>query len=97
MSTESTQTASEQRHKSVKVRRGVVLKNKMDKTVVVEVIRRVQHPKYMKFVKRRIRYHAHDPKNECNVGDVVVLEETRPMSKTKRWRIKEIAQRATGV
>lgn len=80
-----------------KTRQGVVLKNKMDKTVVVEVTRRVQHPRYPKFVKRRRRYKAHDAGSQCSVGDIVILEETRPLSKTKRWRIKEIVQKAAGV
>lgn len=83
-------------HKAVvlKTRQGVVIKNAMDKTVVVEVTRRVRHRKYLKFLKRRTRYAAHDPQNACKVGDMVILEETRPMSKTKRWRVKEITQRA---
>lgn len=76
-------------------RRGVVIRNKMDKTVIVEVTRRVRHPKYLKFVKRRIRYKAHDAENACNVGDKVVVVETRPLSKDKRWRVKEITERAT--
>ena len=78
-------------------RQGIVLKDRMDKTVVVEVQRRFRHPKYLKFLKRRDRYQAHDPDNSCHVGDQVILEQTRPMSRTKRWRIKEIVQRATGV
>ena len=82
---------------SKKTRQGVVLKNKMDKTVVVEVVRRFRHRKYGKFIKRRIRYKAHDAKNACNVGDVVLLEETRPLSKTKRWRVTEILQRSVEV
>jgi small subunit ribosomal protein S17 len=81
----------------VKERRGVVVKNKMQKTVVVEVTRRVRHPKYFKYVMHRARYQAHDETNACKVGDVVIVQETRPMSKNKRWRVKEIVQRATGV
>ena len=80
-----------------RLRQGTVLKNRTDKTVVVEVTRRFRHRKYMKFVRRRTRYAAHDERNECNVGDVVLLEESRPLSKTKRWRVREIVQRATGV
>ena len=79
---------------SRRVRQGVVLKNKMDKTVVVEVTRRFRHAKYHKFVKRRIRYKAHDAENACGVGDTVLLEETRPLSKDKRWRVKEIVEKA---
>lgn len=79
-----------------RMRTGVVLKNFMDKTVVVEVVRRFRHAKYSKFLKRRVRYTAHDQENACNVGDTVILEATKPMSKTKRWRVKEIVQRAVG-
>ena len=75
-------------------RQGTVLKNKMDKTVVVEMVRRYKHPKYLKFVRRRVRYSAHDEQNECNIGDVVLIEETRPISKNKRWRVKKIVERA---
>ena len=82
---------------AAKTRQGVVLKNKMDKTVVVEVTRRFRHAKYGKYIQRRVRYHAHDADNACNVGDVVVLSETRPMSKTKRWRVQEIVQKAETV
>lgn len=82
---------------SVKTRSGVVLKNAMDKTVVVEVVRRFRHAKYPKFVKRRARYKAHDADNSCSVGDEVRLEETRPMSKTKRWRVAEIVKKAPSV
>lgn len=83
--------------RKVRERRGVVIKDRMDKTVVVEVTRKVRHPKYHKFVTRRARYKAHDAENACKVGDLVVMEETRPLSKTKRWRIKEIAEKATVV
>ena len=93
MSTE-TETAKKT---PTKTRQGVVRKNKADKTVVVEVMRRVQHPKYPKFVKKRRRYMAHDAQNQCDVGDTVLLEETRPLSKNKRWRVKEILQKAAGL
>ncbi|MEZ0310251.1 MAG: 30S ribosomal protein S17 [Myxococcota bacterium] len=87
----------EERQKSIKTRRGVVLSNKMDKTVVVEISRRYQHPKYGKFLKQRIRHKAHDADNKCNIGDIVVIEETRPLSKDKRWRVIEIAVAASAV
>lgn len=87
----------EERKKSIKTRRGVVLSNKMDKTVVVEISRRYQHPKYGKFLKQRIRHKAHDADNKCNIGDIVVIEETRPLSKDKRWRVVEIAVAASAV
>jgi len=75
---------------------GVVVSNSMDKTVVVAVDRLVQHPKYDKIYKRRSKYKAHDEKNECNLGDRVRLEETRPLSKGKRTVVKEILERAEG-
>lgn len=90
-------TVETDRKATVRERTGVVLKNAMQKTIVVEVVRRVRHAKYMKFLKRRVRYTAHDEGNTCNIGDTVLLEETRPMSKTKRWRVKEVVQRAAGV
>lgn len=77
-----------------KTRIGYVESDKMDKTIVVSVIRRYMHPKYKKYVKERLRYKAHDEANTCRVGDKVLLEETRPLSKDKRWRVKEILERA---
>lgn len=94
---EATSTEAVERNKSVKTRRGVVTSNKMDKTVVVEVSRRIRHPKYQKFLKRRVRYKAHDESNACGIGDVVILEETRPLSKEKRWAVKEIVEKALDV
>jgi small subunit ribosomal protein S17 len=88
---------TKERAATIRERTGTVLKNRMEKTVVVEVVRRFRHPKYSKFLKRRVRYTAHDETNACNVGDTVVLQETRPLSKTKRWRVKEIVTRAVGV
>lgn len=89
--------SAEERVKSIKTRRGVVLSNKMDKTVVVEISRRYQHKKYGKFLKQRVRAKAHDAENKCNIGDIVVIEETRPLSKDKRWRVVEIAVAASAV
>ena len=77
-----------------KTRTGVVRSNKMDKTVTVAVERRVKHPIYGKFVKKTTSFHAHDEKNECTVGDIVKIMETRPLSKTKRWRLVEIIEKA---
>jgi len=77
-----------------KTRIGVVSSNKMDKTVIVAVERKVQHPIYGKFLKKTTRFHAHDEKNECNIGDVVRIMESRPLSKTKRWRLVEIVEKA---
>ena len=77
-----------------KTRVGVVSSDKMDKTVVVTVRDRVQHPLYKKIVNRTVKYKAHDENNECRVGDRVLLMETRPMSKDKRWRAVEIIEKA---
>ena len=71
---------------------GRVVSDKMDKTVTVEVTRTVRHRKYHKFVTRRKKYHAHDEANECKVDDVVVIQESRPLSKTKRWVVVERRQ-----
>ena len=76
-----------------KTRTGVVSSNKMDKTVVVAVERKPKHPIYGKFVKKTTKFHAHDEKNECSIGDVVEIMETRPLSKTKRWRLVSIVEK----
>jgi small subunit ribosomal protein S17 len=76
-----------------KTRTGVVSSNKMDKTVTVAVERKVKHPIYGKFVKKTTKFHAHDEKNECSIGDVVKIMETRPLSKTKRWRLVEVVEK----
>ncbi len=76
-----------------KTRIGVVTSNKMTKTITVEVERKVKHPIYGKFVKKSTRFHAHDDKNECSIGDVVRIMETRPLSKTKRWRLVEVVEK----
>ena len=73
---------------------GVVISNKMEKSIVVQVERRVKHPKYGKFVKKTSTFHAHDENNECGIGDNVRIAETRPLSKTKCWRLVEIIERA---
>ena len=73
---------------------GVVESVKMDKTVVVSVLRRVRHPKYGKFVHRTTKFYVHDERNECGVGDTVRVMETRPISKMKRWRLVEIIEKA---
>ena len=76
-----------------KTRTGLVTSNKMDKTITVAVERKVKHPIYGKFVKKTTRFHAHDEKNEASIGDVVRIAETRPLSKTKRWRLVEIVEK----
>ena len=73
---------------------GRVVSDKMDKTVTVLVERRVQHPLYGKFVGRSKKYHAHDENNECHTGDTVVIEECRPISKTKAWRVVKLVEKA---
>jgi small subunit ribosomal protein S17 len=77
-----------------KVREGLVVSDKMDKTVVVSVEDRVKHAKYGKVLRRTSKLKAHDEQNECGIGDRVLLMETRPLSATKRWRIVEILERA---
>lgn len=77
-----------------KTRIGVVTSNKMNKTITVAVERKVKHPIYGKFVKKTTKFHAHDEKGECGIGDVVKIMETRPLSKTKRWRLVEIIEKA---
>jgi small subunit ribosomal protein S17 len=77
-----------------KTRIGIVVSNKMDKTAVVTVYRRVQHAKYKKFLTRRARYKIHDERNECGVGDRVMITESRPLSRDKRWRLSKIVERA---
>ncbi len=77
-----------------KTRIGVVTSNRMEKTITVAVERKVKHPIYGKFVKKTTKFHAHDEKNECTVGDTVRIMETRPLSKTKRWRLVEVVEKA---
>ncbi|MDG1262885.1 MAG: 30S ribosomal protein S17 [Flavobacteriales bacterium] len=77
-----------------KERIGVVTSNKMDKSIVVSVERRMKHAKYGKFIKQTKKFIAHDEKDECNIGDTVKIMETRPLSKNKRWRLVQIVERA---
>ncbi len=77
-----------------KERIGIVVSNKMNKSISVMVERKVMHLKYGKFVKRSTKFMAHDEKNECGIGDTVRIMETRPLSKNKRWRLVEIIERA---
>jgi small subunit ribosomal protein S17 len=76
-----------------KTRTGVVSSNKMDKTITVNVERKIKHPLYGKFLKKTTKFHAHDEKNECSIGDTVKIMEARPMSKTKRWRLVEVVEK----
>jgi small subunit ribosomal protein S17 len=77
-----------------KERTGLVVSDKMDKSITIEVERKVKHPIYGKFVKKTSKFIAHDEKNECNIGDTVRVMETRPLSKNKCWRLVEIIERA---
>ena len=77
-----------------KERTGVVVSNKMEKSIVVAIKWKEKHPIYGKFVNKTKKYHAHNEKNECNIGDTVKIMETRPLSKTKRWRLVQIIERA---
>lgn len=77
-----------------KVRSGKVVSNKMDKSIVVSVERRVKHPMYGKFLKKNTKFMAHDENNECGIGDTVQIMETRPLSKRKRWRLVQILEKA---
>ncbi len=84
----------ETRENARKVREGIVVSDKMDKTAVVETIDRVRHRRYAKTVQRNKKLHVHDEENTLNVGDRVRVQETRPLSKNKRWRLVEILERA---
>jgi small subunit ribosomal protein S17 len=84
----------EEVRKKRKVREGLVSSNKMDKSIVVKVERKLKHPKYGKFLKRTTKLMAHDETNGCNIGDKVKVMETRPLSKSKCWRLVEIIERA---
>lgn len=77
-----------------KSRVGLVTSNSMDKSIAVYVVRKIKHPVYGKFMKKSRKFIAHDEKNDCNVGDTVRITETRPLSKSKRWRLVEILERA---
>ncbi|QSP96005.1 30S ribosomal protein S17 [Marinobacter salinisoli] len=87
--TEATQTA--------RTLSGKVVSNKMDKSIVVLVERQVKHPLYGKYMKRSTKIHAHDENNQCNIGDTVTIQETRPVSKTKAWALVEVTEAASKV
>ncbi|MCK5455996.1 MAG: 30S ribosomal protein S17 [Melioribacteraceae bacterium] len=77
-----------------KTRTGVVIKNGMDKSITISIVRKIAHPIYKKYFKKTTKLMAHDEKNECNIGDVVKIMETRPISKNKNWRLVEIVEKA---
>lgn len=87
-------TENTEQTRKIKTRTGLVVSDKMDKTIVVQLDKLVMHPIYKKFVRRRVKYKVHDEGNEARVGDTVLIEETRPLSRYKRWRIKSITHRA---
>jgi len=87
-------TTMEEQKSNKKTRFGTVVSNKMDRTVVVTIERLVPHPMYRKFIRRRSKFKAHDAENTCQVGDRVLIEESRPLSKTKRWVVVKIIERA---
>lgn len=80
--------------KAKKTRVGSVVSNKMDKSVIVQVEQTIRHKFYGKFIRRRVKFMADDPDNNCNIGDRVMIEECRPLSKRKRWRVRSIVKRA---
>jgi len=88
---------SEAATSSARTINGKVVSDKMDKSITVLVERRVKHPIYGKYVKRSTKLHAHDENNECNIGDVVTIQETRPLSKTKSWRLVNVVEKASNV
>ncbi|MGZ0228537.1 MAG: 30S ribosomal protein S17 [Acidimicrobiales bacterium] len=88
------ESTTEARPNPRKVREGLVVSNKMDKTAVVASVDRVRHRRYSKTVQRTTKLHVHDENNELNVGDLVRVQETRPLSKTKRWRLVEVIETA---
>jgi len=93
---ENTEKAvSETKDKRLRTVTGKVVSNKMDKTVAVEVERKVKHPLYGKYMRRSTRFMAHDAENACNEGDLVLIAECRPISKNKSWRLVEVLQRAS--
>ena len=80
--------------KNIRTLTGRVVSNKMDKTITVTVERQVQHPLYKKIIRRRTKLHAHDEQNECGEGDLVMIEECRPLSRTKSWRLVKVLEKA---
>ena len=86
--------SEEKKVRQRKNRVGVVVSNRMNKTIVVQIDQKVMHPVYKKYVRKRVKYKAHDERNEASAGDTVLIEECRPLSRQKRWRLKNIIERA---
>jgi small subunit ribosomal protein S17 len=95
MANEETAAASAEKGSNQRTKTGVVVSNKMQKTVVVAVENVVMHPMYQKYIRRTSKFLAHSETNNCNVGDRVVIEETRPLSKRKRWNVREILDKSS--
>lgn len=95
MATKEMTNETDERTRRQTTKSGVVVSDKMDKTVVVAVENMVMHPIYHKYVKKTSKFHAHDENNECKTGDRVVIEESRPLSKRKRWNVREVISRAS--
>jgi small subunit ribosomal protein S17 len=87
-------TQSEKKTRQRKRRQGIVVSDKMEKTIVVQIDEKVMHPVYKKYVRKRVKYKAHDETNTARMGDTVQIEECRPLSREKRWRLKNIIERA---
>ncbi len=83
--------------KSARSISGRVISSSMDKTITVAIERKIRHPLYQKYIKRRTKLHAHDEKNECNKGDLVLIEECRPLSKTKSWRLIKVMEKSAEI
>jgi small subunit ribosomal protein S17 len=92
MSEEQTKDGRLERHHRMLV--GQVVSDKMDKTIVVQVMRRYRHPQYRKYVTEKVKYKAHDERNEAKIGDMVRIVESRPLSRDKRWRLQAVTERA---
>ena len=86
--------ATEQTSSQARTLQGVVVSDKMDKSITVQVERKVMHPLYKKYIRRSTRFHAHDESNDCRAGDKVVIQQCKPVSKTKNWRLVEVVERA---
>lgn len=95
METQGTEESSEKERGRRQEKLGVVISNKMNKTVVVEVERYVMHPLYHKYLRQRSRFMVHDEKNACGIGDRVTIRETRPLSRRKRWVVRSILEKAS--
>jgi len=91
---EEKNTAPVKRQTKRKTRIGLVTSNKMEKSITVSIEKRVKHPIYKKYFKKTTKFMAHDAKNECGIGDIVKIMETKPMSKNKRWRLVEVVEKA---